>query len=57
MKKWNQPVIEVLGVDETKYGSETVTSSDGVYVDKETGNKYYGWAISGQTEENAQNGQ
>ena len=54
MKKWNKPEVEVLGVEETQYGSQTVTVEDGVYVDPETGNKYYGWA-SGATEVGGQN--
>ncbi len=54
MKKWNKPEVEVLGVEETQYGSSTITVEDGVYVDPETGNKYYGWA-SGATEVGGQN--
>ena len=48
MKKWNKPEVEVLGVEETQYGSKTITVPDGVYED-EDGRKYYGWA-SGQAE-------
>ncbi len=47
MKKWNKPEVEVLGVEETKYGSDTITVTDGIYEDAETKTKYYGWA-SGQ---------
>ncbi len=50
MKKWNNPELEVLGVENTQYGADHVTVEDGVYVDEETGNKYYGWA-SGVTEQ------
>ena len=49
MKKWNNPELEVLGVESTQYGSKTVTVTDGTYVDEETGKKFYGWA-SGVTE-------
>ena len=51
MKKWNKPDVEVLGVNETKYGSSTVTVSDGPYTDPETGHEYSGWAPSGNTEQ------
>ncbi len=51
MKKWNKPEVEVLGVEETQYGSKTPTVSDGTYVDDATGKKFYGWA-SGNTNEN-----
>ena len=51
MKKWNNPELEVLGVEETKYGSDTVTEPDGTYVDPVTKDKYYAWAAeSGKTE-------
>lgn len=51
MKKWNAPELEVLGVENTQYGSQTITVTDGVYVDEETGKKYYGWASGAEVED------
>lgn len=51
MKKWNQPEVEVLGVDETKFGSQTETTQDGVYVDPTTKNKYRAWSASGKKDD------
>ena len=40
MKKWNKPEVEVIGVEETQHGADTITVVDGTYVDAETGKNY-----------------